>query len=127
MQIDIDFIRFGTFVLFGLHLFECDDRSKRTSQKNKEFRLKQNRYNLGKRLKRREKERKEEKNAERTLDDRKMFTFSSICMHNSHINCSTVEKVSLKFFSLPFNFYLIFYLCLVMFDRVYSLFLRPSL
>lgn len=60
MQIDIDFIRFGTFVLFGLHLFECDDRSKRTSQKNKEFRLKQNRYNLGKRLKRREKERKEE-------------------------------------------------------------------
>lgn len=80
-----------TSILFDLAhsfcLFECDDRSKRTSQKNKEFRLKQNRYNLGKRLKRREKERKEEeekKNAERTLDDRKMFTFSSICMHNSH-------------------------------------------
>lgn len=49
-----------------------------------------------------------------------MFTFSSICMHSSHMNCSSSStarrgksQLEILLLSLPFNFYLILFFILI--------------
>lgn len=67
---------------------------------------------------RKKKDRNRQTSTTQTLDIERCSHFHQfVCITATSTALCTVEKVSLKFFSLPFNFYLIFYLCLVMFDR----------
>lgn len=109
MQIFIDFV--GRHLVSFWFAFKCDDPSKQTQEQRA-----QNRYNLGKRLKRRGKERKKRK---KTQFER--------CSHFHQFVCITATSTAAPWKKSAWNssryhsifiFYLIFYLFLVMFDRV---------